>query len=629
MLSILTTLSLAAAPQAVDPVGDLQRLDVPSDPQGVVTIGVRLNDAPEEIVLERHSLRAVDFQLFGTAPDGSVVQLPAPQPNTWRGFVEGWSDSEVIATMNDDGLSAIVVDNVNEIDWQIQRAEGHDDNVYSVALTTDIVAPPGVCGTPDASLQDYDGGAVAFSGTGLQLCELAVDTDFEFFQRNGSSVQATLDDIERVMNRVDQIYVRDCDVTFQLTNVIIRNNAADPYTTSNAGNLLNQFANFWNGNFSGTRKDLAHLFTGRNLQGGTIGVAFLNAVCNNSLGYGLSESRFTNNLTNRAGLTAHEIGHNFARQHCDASSDCRIMCSGLGGCSNDVTRFGAAAANGIRNYAIGRPCLLDLGPPLAPPVFETFQTTQLDQETWISFQGVTIDTGAVNEPSPPNAIRLDAQNSGDLRDDYLISNKLLLEDLNSVTVSFWEQRRNVPNGGTLTVDIYDENDDWQTLIELVSDGVTQSNFTFHSLDVPAIAFHDEAQIRIRVDVDGPGQNWYIDDFLIDDTSCGIPSSYCFAAPNSVSLGGAILGINGTANIGDNNLVLVTTSCPSMTFGIYIYGDQQTQTFLGNGFLCVTGNPLFRLAVVQADLFGNAVYAVDNQNLPPGSVINAGDTVNFQ
>ncbi|MEM6569890.1 MAG: zinc-dependent metalloprotease family protein [Planctomycetota bacterium] len=629
MLSILTTLTLAAAPQAVEPVGSLQLLDVPTDPQGVVTIDVTLDDVPVELVLERHSLRAADFRLYGTAPDGSLIQLPAPQHNTWRGYVDGWSDSQVVATMNDEGLSAVVVDEATELEWQIQPAEGMSAGTYSVALSTEVVAPPGVCGTDGVTMDPVTGGQTAFAGTGLQLCELACDTDFEFFQRNGNSVQATLDDIERVMNRVDTIYVRDCDVTFQLTNIIIRNNPNDPYTTNDAGNLLGQFRSFWNANFNGTRKDLAHLFTGKNLQGGTIGVAFLNAVCNQTLGYGLSESRFTGNLTSRAGLTAHEIGHNFNRNHCNGSSDCRIMCASLGGCAGDVSRFGAAAGAGIRSYAISRGCLFDLTPPLALPVLDEFTSTSLNRDIWISFQGTDINAAANGEPSAPNSIHLSAQNGGDLRDDFLISNYLLLDGLNNVTVSFWSQRRNVPSGSTLDVEILDSSNDWQPLVSLVSDGVTQNTFTFHSAQVPPGAYHDEAQIRIRVDVDGNGQDWHIDDFMIDDNSCGGVTPYCVGAANSASPNGAVLGLNGSTSLSANDLILVTTSCPTMSFGIYIYGDQQTQTVLGNGFLCVTGNPLFRLAIVQADLFGNNVYALDNQNLPPGSVINPGDTLNFQ
>ena len=82
MLSILTTLALAVAPQAVDPIGSLQRLTVPTDPEGTVVISVELDGQPADLLLERYSLRAGDFQLLVSRPDGSVAPMPAPRPNT-------------------------------------------------------------------------------------------------------------------------------------------------------------------------------------------------------------------------------------------------------------------------------------------------------------------------------------------------------------------------------------------------------------------------------------------------------------------------------------------------------------------------------------------------------------------
>ena len=52
MLSILTTLALAVAPQAVDPIGSLQRLTVPTDPEGTVVISVELDGQPADLVLD-------------------------------------------------------------------------------------------------------------------------------------------------------------------------------------------------------------------------------------------------------------------------------------------------------------------------------------------------------------------------------------------------------------------------------------------------------------------------------------------------------------------------------------------------------------------------------------------------
>lgn len=634
MLPILTSLALVAAPQTVDPVGSIQRLDVPTDPTGTVTIPVELDGKSVNMVLDRYSIRAADFRLFGTRPDGVEVQLPAPQANTYRGEIAGWADSIITATINGEGLTAVVTDLSSEVEWQIQPAEGYDADTYSVARASDLVAPPGVCGTngivPPTSVT---GGGITANGssrgTGWQLCEIALDADWEFYNANGQSAQATLDDMERVINRVSAIYERDCDVSFQITGVVIRTNSNDPYTSSDAGTRLDQFRSHWNSNFAGVRKDIAHLFTGVNLNGGTIGVAYLGVVCNQSLNYGLSESRFTGGIVARTGLTAHEIGHNFNSGHCDGNGDCRIMCSGLGGCQGDVSRFGNSVANGIRQYAINRGCLLDLSPPLALPVIDTFPSTNLNRDIWISFQGTTINTAASNEPSAPNSIELDALNANALRDDVLISNKILLGSSANAAVSVKTQHSGVPSGGTLRVEILDSSNDWQLLTLVTSDGSNQTQFETHTALVPAGALHDEAQVRITVDVDGPSENWFLDDFQVTEDCVGSISQYCLGFPNSVSFLGADLSGAGSTSIADNNMVFNVIRCPANSFGIYIYADGQTSTALADGLLCVQGSPIWRLAVVQNDAMGNSSYNLDLNNLAPGSTINPGETWNFQ
>lgn len=631
MYILLSTLALAAAPQAVDPVGDLQKLEVPADPVGTVVIDVEIADRKAQMVLDTHSVRSSDFKLWVTRPDGSLLQVPAPAPRTYRGTIDGWPAARVIASITDEGLTAIVVDEQMDEEWQIQPAEGYAQGIYSVANKRDLVVPAGVCGVPNGAPpvdQEAFGSSNASRGTGLQLCEIALDADFEFYGRNGSSVTATLNDMERVMNRVDDIYVRDVDVTFQITGVVIRTSSADPYTSNDGGTRLNQFRSEWNANFVGVRRDIAHLFTGVNINGGTIGVAFLGAVCG-SFGYGFSESRFTNNIAARTGLTAHEIGHNFSAGHCDGNGDCRIMCSGLGGCNNDVSRFGNASTNTIRNFAIGRPCLLDLAPPLAVPFRDEIPNSAINTDNWISNQGVVASTNGINEPSGTRSLQLAAANSGLERDDVIISNKLLLAGQSGYEVFVSVQNRGVQAGNSLRVDIYDASGDWIEIIRVTSNGVSDNEFTVFSADVPANAYHDEAQIRIAAEVDGGAENWYVDDIAVTDQGCGSTSTFCFGLLNSTGNAATLVNL-GTASIAANDFVAFGGSYPSNQFGILIYGQGQTFTPLGNGVLCISTTPtLYRLAIFQADIFGSFNVPVDYNNLAPGSVINAGETWNWQ
>lgn len=633
MSILLSSLALAMAPQAVDPAGSLQRIDVPADPRGAVVLDVNLSGAAAELVLEPHSIRAGDFAVYVTRPDGSVIQVPAPEPKTWRGTVTGWPTARVIASITDEGLTAIVVDETLDSEWQIQPALGHPAGVYSVALKSELDIPPAQCGgalgVPTAIEEAAGAAASGARGTGLRLAEVAMDADFEFYQLNGSSVSATINDMERVMNRVDDIYVRDSDVTFQLTAMVVRTSAADPYSSSDAGTLLDQFRAEWSSNFVGVRRDIAHLFTGRNINGGTIGVAWLGAVCG-SLGYGLSESRFTSNISARTGLTAHEIGHNFNQNHCDGQGDCRIMCSGLGGCQNDVTRFGTNQANGIRNYAAGRSCMIDLALPLAVPFTDDVPSATVNTDIWISNQGVVASTAALGEPSPSRSFEFNARDAGVAKDDVLISNKILLGGQQGFDVFVSVENRGVAAGNSLVVEMLDAANDWLEVIRVTSTGASESSFTTYNAPVPAGAYHDEAQLRIRAEVNGTTENWYVDDVAVTNNGCaGGWFEICTGNANSTGNSASLLNA-GSTSISANDFELVGSSYPSNQFGIVIYGGGFTFTPLGDGILCVAGTPtLYRLLIFQADFLGLVDVPIDLNNLAPGSTILPGDVVNWQ
>src|SRR5436190_1027082 len=161
-------------------------------------------------------------------------------------------------------------------------------------------------------------------------------------------VQSVKDDIESVLNSVDFIYRRDCGITYLETAIIVQVAEPDPYSSSNPGTLLGEFADYWNANNTAIVRDVAHLFTGKDIHtatGGVIGIAYLPGVCTATDGFGLVESRFSATISaaKRAFLSAHELGHNWNSYHCNQSSpvpctnpantDCGIMCSSLSGCS--------------------------------------------------------------------------------------------------------------------------------------------------------------------------------------------------------------------------------------------------------------------------------------------------------
>ena len=114
-----------------------------------------------------------------------------------------------------------------------------------------------------------------------------------------------------------------------------------------------------------------------------------------------------------------------------------------------------------------------------------------------------------------------------------------------------------------------------------------------------------------------------------DICPGGTATYCVTSPNSVG-SGALMGSSGSTSIGANDFVLSATACPLNKFGLFYYGDLQTQVPAGDGFRCVgSSTTLFRLPVVSTGGTGSASYAVDYNNLPNGGDILPGSTWNFQ
>jgi hypothetical protein len=79
-------------------------------------------------------------------------------------------------------------------------------------------------------------------------------------------------------------------ITHKITTIIVRTSASQPYTSTDPNTLLDQFRVQWTTNHGNVTRDIAHLFTGKELDGSVIGIAWLGVVCNSSYGYGLVQS---------------------------------------------------------------------------------------------------------------------------------------------------------------------------------------------------------------------------------------------------------------------------------------------------------------------------------------------------
>lgn len=157
-----------------------------------------------------------------------------------------------------------------------------------------------------------------FTNTFLQA-NIAVEIDKITYAAYGSSVQNTTAGTLALFSVVSAVYNRDINVKLVVPYIHIWT-TTDPYTGASSGDLLDQFVDHWNANFTSVPRTLAHFITRR--AGGLGGIAYLDVLCNNvssGLGYGFSNiSGAFSQLPLYSWdvmVVAHELGHNFGSPH--------------------------------------------------------------------------------------------------------------------------------------------------------------------------------------------------------------------------------------------------------------------------------------------------------------------------
>ena len=515
---------------------ELQTLQVPKLAAPAPTsVKVSLGGQEQTLELKPYSLRSEDFRvLIQRDASGELEEVQAPPIVTYRGVVAGVDDSVVVASIARGQVHASI--HIDDTLWYVQPFNeligiSTLDRKHVVYRSEDLGTVPDFCGVDHINQPLIEagehggqqaGGGIA--GTGLETVEVACDSDWEFFLANSSNVEFTVNDIETVLNNAEFVYERDVDITFELTTIVVRTTNTDPYFTFDAFGILCEFRTAWNSSpESGIKRDVAQMFTGKNMIGTTVGIAWLGVVCNlngtdcgvfNNLAYGVVESRF-NLLTDfRAALSAHEMGHNWLAFHCDGQNDCHIMCSNLGACGGvfgDNLKFGVTPTNQIIAFRNNANCLFEQPPPLLPPFFDDFEI--LDNDKWIWNDGAFVTSTGENEPSGIRSLNLDGS-SGQYDKDEIRSNFIDLSDVDEAEVSYWTEHRGVEDGELLIVEYWSSSGNWEEIETHVSDGNDQDNFVFHSHDLPFSARHDEFRMRFRTDVDSTNDDWFIDDVLV-------------------------------------------------------------------------------------------------------------------
>jgi uncharacterized repeat protein (TIGR01451 family) len=140
---------------------------------------------------------------------------------------------------------------------------------------------------------------------------VALIADAELAAVDGGQTQANL--LAR-LNIVDGIFASQVGVHLQSSSVTVMTAGTQPFNTTVPEDLLTQLSNYRSGSSQQRAAGLSHLFTGRNLDGRTVGIAYISGLCSSTFSSSLSEAG--NRSTQFSALiAAHEIGHVFGAPH--------------------------------------------------------------------------------------------------------------------------------------------------------------------------------------------------------------------------------------------------------------------------------------------------------------------------
>ncbi|MET0648322.1 MAG: M12 family metallo-peptidase [Pyrinomonadaceae bacterium] len=291
-----------------------------------------------DLEVEPFDVRSDNYRAVAAGAGGVMTELARTPSNSWRGRVRGQEGTFVRLYLDGEKVSGIIITPAEtfyvEPARDLSAAAGSKDFVFyelaSVKPTDAVCEERTLAGKVTAQAAGAGLSAKASGATRPPADEIfgpraqvdiATEADFEYAQFNGGNTTTTNNDILSIMTQVDGIYEANLgvDVRVVFQRVWLTNN--DPYEALDAGELLDELTDAYDDTFgtNGTppSRDLVHLFTGKELDGNTIGIAWTGALCDSpAFSYGLSQSKSFGLVTaQRVALTAHEVGHNFGAHH--------------------------------------------------------------------------------------------------------------------------------------------------------------------------------------------------------------------------------------------------------------------------------------------------------------------------
>ncbi len=358
-LSALITYLLAGMPAAAH-AQDTHRVDrylrhyqrVAVDTRAIVrrarTMGrvtIPTEDGTLELMVAPNDIRSPRYRAEAVAEDGIAYPVTPASLRTFRGTAAGIPGSEVRFSLREDAIEGIVI---TPHEWYlVEPLRNYDataDQAEMVVYRASDIIPEafGTCATAlaeqistqAAHVQGVIAAQFAIAGASVSVADVATEADYEFVTANGSAANAN-NAILDIMNQVDGIYSSQLNISLHVIYQHAWATSGDPYTSTDPSSMLAEFRNWGSTNLGSVPYDIAHMWTGKDMDGSTVGIAYVGVTCYAaSFTYGVSQSLAAS--PGKYILTAHEIGHNFGASHTENASpaqpDCvnTIMNSSLG-----------------------------------------------------------------------------------------------------------------------------------------------------------------------------------------------------------------------------------------------------------------------------------------------------------
>jgi hypothetical protein len=195
-------------------------------------------------------------------------------------------------------------------------------------------------------LQMQTGGVVGPSIT--RQIEISLIADSAFQQAEGGDPTAAM--VAR-LNIVEGIFSEQVGLLILAGEIRLVSPDADPFTTTKPTTLLEQLGKYRSNTPAVRARGLAHLMTGKDLDGTTAGIAYVGTVCEKERAVSLSQRSYGTTIS--ALIMAHELGHNFGASH-----------DGEPGTPCASTAAGFIMASSVTGYGTLSQCSIDTMKPV-------------------------------------------------------------------------------------------------------------------------------------------------------------------------------------------------------------------------------------------------------------------------